>query len=308
MSAATRSGGERVLRDARARDRAAGPGRRPPDPAAGAAPDARRARGCVGDTARTRMHAQWRTPEGGRGGRRLGQLRCHRLALRLRPDLRGTRARSGLPPRRSRTHAARTRLGIDVVTSAPVPSTGRRAACDPVEVSASRVSAHVHGSGPIASSPAPADIIVAMANEGAPFGPAGDPRCHLALEALESRLGRLPAAPRDAGQIALVVRRHPDKTRELLDRVDLGPGSGIPGDAWGRQAARDAEAELTVMEAPVAELIANGQPLSVFGDNLFVCLDLSGNNLPVGSRLRIGSAVLEVTAKPHNGCRKFAAR
>jgi len=147
-----------------------------------------------------------------------------------------------------------------------------------------------------------------MANEGAPFGPAGDPRCHLALEALESRLGRLPAAPRDAGQIALVVRRHPDKTRELLDRVDLGPGSGIPGDAWGRQAARDAEAELTVMEAPVAELIANGQPLSVFGDNLFVCLDLSGDNLPVGSRLRVGSAVLEVTAKPHNGCRKFAAR
>src|SRR5262249_29962729 len=90
-----------------------------------------------------------------------------------------------------------------------------------------------------------ADIIVAMANEGAPFGPTGDPRHHLVLRELEWRLARLPAAPRDAGQIALVVRRHPDKTRELLDRVELGPGRGIPGDAWGRQAAREAEAELT---------------------------------------------------------------
>jgi len=152
------------------------------------------------------------------------------------------------------------------------------------------------------------NIIAAMANEPAPFGPAGDPGRHLALGELESRLARLPAAPRDAGQIALVVRRHPDKARELLERVELGPGLGIPGDAWGRQRARDAEAELTVMEAAVAELIANGQTLSVFGDNLFVRLDLSRGNLPVGTRLRVGSAVLEVTAKPHDGCRKFAAR
>src|SRR5262249_61846112 len=117
-----------------------------------------------------------------------------------------------------------------------------------------------------------------------------------------------PAAPRDGGQLRLVAGPPPHKTRELLDRVELGPGRGIPGDAWGRQAAREAEAELTVMEAPVAELIANGQPLSVFGDNLFVRLDLSEDNLPVGSVLRVGSAILEVTAKPHNGCRKFAAR
>jgi MOSC domain-containing protein YiiM len=62
------------------------------------------------------------------------------------------------------------------------------------------------------------------------------------------------------------------------------------------------------MEADVAKLIANGQPLTLFGDNLFLELDLSSDNLPPGSRLRAGSAVLEVTPKPHNGCRKFRER
>ena len=62
------------------------------------------------------------------------------------------------------------------------------------------------------------------------------------------------------------------------------------------------------MEIDVAEMIANGQPLTVFGDNLFLALDLSVENLPTGTRLRLGRALLEVTAKPHNGCRKFAAR
>jgi MOSC domain-containing protein YiiM len=58
----------------------------------------------------------------------------------------------------------------------------------------------------------------------------------------------------------------------------------------------------------VARLIANGQPLELFGDNLFLELDLTAANLPVGSRLRIGGAIVEVTPKAHNGCRKFQAR
>jgi len=62
------------------------------------------------------------------------------------------------------------------------------------------------------------------------------------------------------------------------------------------------------MRRDVAELIANGQPLSVFGDNLFVELDLSNANLPPGSRLRVGAALVVVTAKPHNGCLKFQGR
>jgi MOSC domain-containing protein YiiM len=62
------------------------------------------------------------------------------------------------------------------------------------------------------------------------------------------------------------------------------------------------------MQRDVAELIANGQPLTLFGDNLFLDLDLSVSNLPTGSRVHVGGATLEVTPKPHNGCKKFHAR
>ena len=65
---------------------------------------------------------------------------------------------------------------------------------------------------------------------------------------------------------------------------------------------------MTVMQIDVAELIANGQPLTLFGDNLFLELDLSEANLPPGSRLRAGTATLEVTPEPHDGCRKFRER
>jgi len=147
-----------------------------------------------------------------------------------------------------------------------------------------------------------------MAAHDPQFGPPGDPSRHLPLGELEQKLGTLPAAPRDAGRVALLVRRRPDKVRETPTRIDLGPDTGVPGDAWGRGQKPDRAAQVTVMEIDVAEMIANGQPLTVFGDNLFLALDLSVENLPTGSRLRLGRALLEVTAKPHNGCRKFAAR
>jgi MOSC domain-containing protein YiiM len=62
------------------------------------------------------------------------------------------------------------------------------------------------------------------------------------------------------------------------------------------------------MQRDVAELLAGGQPLTLFGDNVIVELDLSAANLPIGSRLRAGGVVLEVTPMPHNGCRKFRER
>jgi MOSC domain-containing protein YiiM len=82
----------------------------------------------------------------------------------------------------------------------------------------------------------------------------------------------------------------------------------VPGDGWTRRPPRDPDAQLAVMQSDVAALIANGQPLTLFGDNLFVELDLSAANLPTGSRLRVGAAIVAVTAKPHNGCAKFDAR
>jgi MOSC domain-containing protein YiiM len=135
----------------------------------------------------------------------------------------------------------------------------------------------------------------------------GDPGRFRALGELEHALRSL-TAPRDAGRVALVVARVDGGRRETPARVRVGPDVGVPGDAWGRRSEPKPEGQIAVMQRDVAELIANGQPLTLFGDNLFLELDLSATNLPVGSRLRAGGATLEVTPKPHDGCRKFGAR
>jgi MOSC domain-containing protein YiiM len=140
------------------------------------------------------------------------------------------------------------------------------------------------------------------------YGPQGDARRHQALAELEAGLGRLSTAFTETGRVALIVRRHPDGEREVLERIRLSVEEGVPGDGWNRRPPRDPEAQLAVMRREVAELIANGQPLTTFGDNLFVDLDLADANLPLGSRLRVGKAVVVVTPKPHNGCVKFRGR
>lgn len=139
-------------------------------------------------------------------------------------------------------------------------------------------------------------------------GPQGDVACHRPLAELEAGLRAMSASPKDVGRLMLIVRRRPDGTRETPGRVRIMAEEGVPGDGWARRPPRELAAQLAVMRREVAELIANGQPLTLFGDNLFVELDISTGNLPAGTRLRVGGAVVEVTPKPHNGCRKFQAR
>ena len=131
---------------------------------------------------------------------------------------------------------------------------------------------------------------------------------HRSLAELEAGLRALPEAPKDGGRLRLIVCRHAPGVHEALERVHLSVEEGVPGDQWNRRLPRQADTQITVMSHPVAELIAHGQPLTLFGDNLLVDLDISAENLPVGARLRVGEALVEVTPKPHNGCAKFQAR
>jgi MOSC domain-containing protein YiiM len=131
---------------------------------------------------------------------------------------------------------------------------------------------------------------------------------HRSLAQLEQGFSALPLPPLDSGRLTLIVCRRAPGVHEPLERVRLTPEEGVPGDEWNRRDPRHPEAQLTVMRHDVAELVGNGQPLTTPGDNLIVDLELSAANLPVGTRLRVGEAVVEVTPKPHNGCRKFAQR
>ena len=135
----------------------------------------------------------------------------------------------------------------------------------------------------------------------------GDNQRFLTLDELERRLADL-ATPKDTGRVTLIVCKGADGLREVLSKVTLGTDTGVPGDAWGRAATPNPETQLAVMQQDLAELIANGQPVTLFGDNLFLDLDLSNANLPTGSRVRAGGVLLEVTPFPHNGCKKFRAR
>jgi hypothetical protein len=145
-----------------------------------------------------------------------------------------------------------------------------------------------------------------------PGEPRGDRARHLDSEALERGIAALRdparAGTREAGRVTLVVRRLEDGTREMLEQTRLTLAEGVPGDDWSRRPPRDPEAQLAVMCTPLALLIANGQPLTTFGDNLFVELDLSSDNLPTGTWIAVGTAEVEVTPKPHDGCAKFHVR
>jgi hypothetical protein len=131
---------------------------------------------------------------------------------------------------------------------------------------------------------------------------------HRALAELESGLRALPPLPKNVGTLALIVCRRAPGVHEALEVARLSPEEGVPGDEWNRRPPLLADAQLTVICRDMAELVCNGQPLTEPGDNLVVDLDISVENLPIGTRLRVADAVVEVSPKPHNGCKKFAAR
>lgn len=136
----------------------------------------------------------------------------------------------------------------------------------------------------------------------------GDPDRFLSIEQLEAGYHALPPSPRDQGVVTRILVRHAGGVRELLNVTELTVEGGVIGDSWGRDPHRDPQAQLAVMQQSVAELIAHGQPLELAGDNLWLDLDLSAANVPPGSRLKVGSVLLEVTPLPHNGCSKFQSR
>jgi MOSC domain-containing protein YiiM len=136
------------------------------------------------------------------------------------------------------------------------------------------------------------------------------------LTRLEESLDHIREAPANNGTLELIARRPAEDEREVLTEARLDVKNGLEGDTWhvrGSSRTHDGgpsmDAQLTLMNARVAAAIAGDRdrwPLA--GDQLFVDLDLSHANLPPGSRVQIGSAVVEFSEAPHTGCSKFSAR
>jgi MOSC domain-containing protein YiiM len=125
-------------------------------------------------------------------------------------------------------------------------------------------------------------------------------------EDLSRLLEAARSAPKDEGLLKLIVLRLPGSGRSLPERAALVPGSGIEGDRWGLKTERSPSSEVSMMNARFIEAAAGSvERMSLSGDNLLVDMDISRSNLPTGARLRVGSAVLELTDHPHHGCSKF---
>jgi hypothetical protein len=139
---------------------------------------------------------------------------------------------------------------------------------------------------------------------------------HLTMAELEAGLAEIHRSPKDGGVWELIVRRPQSNEREILKEAELNRTEGLVGDNWKSRGSShtpngsaDPEMQLTVMNSRVIALVAGDKerwPLA--GDQLFVDIDLSTENLPPGTQLRIGAAVIEVTEPPHTGCKKFMAR
>lgn len=128
------------------------------------------------------------------------------------------------------------------------------------------------------------------------------------IDELEAGLPRILGSPPDEGRLEMVVRRPAEDEREVVTEARIEPGEGLVGDSWSTR-GDSPEAEITLMNARCIALLAGDVGRwSLAGDQLYVDLDLSEENLPAGSRVRLGEVVLEVSAKPHRGCSKFAAR
>jgi hypothetical protein len=139
---------------------------------------------------------------------------------------------------------------------------------------------------------------------------------YVSRDQLEAGLDEIRRSPSDAGRIELIVRRPAENEREVLDEGELDLLQGLVGDMWQRRGSSRTPdggpnplAQLTLTNARLVALVARDRERwALAGDQLYVDFDLSEENVPAGTRLAAGSAVIEVTPVPHTGCAKFRAR
>jgi hypothetical protein len=139
---------------------------------------------------------------------------------------------------------------------------------------------------------------------------------HLSMIELEAGMDHIRQAPKDNGVLRMIVRRPAVDEREVLSEGELNLSEGLLGDTWKVRVSRhskdglaNTDAQITLMNARAIELLAQSEERwALAGDQLYIDFDLSDDNLPPGTRLAIGSAILEVSAEPHTGCKKFSSR
>jgi MOSC domain-containing protein YiiM len=129
------------------------------------------------------------------------------------------------------------------------------------------------------------------------------------FEELQELWDESPPLPRGRGEVQLITVRRKDGGHRCPESIRVTRDGGVEGDRWALDPERELGRQVTLMTTRAAELVAAGeQPLDAVGDNFLVDLELAEEVLPAGTRIRLGSALLEVSEEPHLGCKKFSER
>jgi len=139
---------------------------------------------------------------------------------------------------------------------------------------------------------------------------------YLSMTELEAGMDHIRQSPKNEGILKMIVRRPNVDEREALYEGELSTTEGLVGDTWkSRGSSHTADgspsvnAQITIMNARAIALLApDEEHWSLAGDQLYIDMDLSDDNIPPGTQLTIGSAIVEVSAQPHSGCKKFSSR
>ena len=139
---------------------------------------------------------------------------------------------------------------------------------------------------------------------------------HRDSKTLNDQMSQIMAAPKDGGVVDLIVARPESDERQILETAELDVDDGLIGDNWKARGNRhtpdgraNKETQLTLMNSRVANAITDTKSeWALAGDQIYIDMDLSVQNLPAGTHLRVGTATIRISEQPHTGCKKFVER
>ena len=125
------------------------------------------------------------------------------------------------------------------------------------------------------------------------------------------------AASVGIGRVEYLMNRPSEGVHVPVDELYLDEVAGIRGDRWRDTAwlrlpdgRPDPRVQVSLTNTEVIRGFTGIEADSHYrcGDNMYVTLNLSEAALPVGARVRVGGAVLEVSDVENDACGKFAQR
>lgn len=132
----------------------------------------------------------------------------------------------------------------------------------------------------------------------------------------DAALTHILDAPKVSAPIDMLCFRPDYGVRSFPDRIQVSVARGIEGERWLRDpwlklpdGRPDPRIQISVLPKRVADLCWRNRDVSPHpGDTLIADLDMTSANMPVGTRLQVGSAVIEVSDVFNNGCAKWYAQ